>query len=58
MKNAQPGFERTNLSSSVAFLWGVGHIAPEEERLVLSKLVVHFSFTYGALSSLLYNYYH
>ena len=28
---------------------GVGHIASDEERLVLSQSVVQFSFTYGVL---------
>ena len=32
--------------------------ALDEERLVLSKLVVHFSFTYGVLRGTLYNYRH
>ena len=33
----------------------VGSIVPDEERLVLSKLGVHFSFTYGVLRGLSYN---
>ena len=35
---------------------GVGHILPEEERLVFLKPVVQLSFTYGVLKGLLYNY--
>ena len=35
---------------------GRGCIASDEERLVLSKPVVHFSFTYGVLRALVYNY--
>ena len=34
---------------------GVEHIASDEERLVLSKPVVHFSFAYVVLRGLLYN---
>ena len=33
-----------------------GHIASDEEKFVLSKLVVHFSFTYTVLRGLVYNY--
>ena len=33
---------------------GVGRIAPDEERLVLSKPFVKFSFTYGVSRGLLY----
>ena len=33
----------------------VRRIVPDEERLVFSNPVVHFSFTYGALRGLLYN---
>ena len=35
---------------------GVGHVAPDEERLVLLKPVVNFSFIYGVLRGLLLNY--
>ena len=35
---------------------GVGLIEPDEEKLDLSKSVVLFSFTYGALRGLLCNY--
>ena len=35
----------------------VGHIASDKERLVLSKPVVHFSFTYGVLRGLVHNYF-
>ena len=48
------GFKRTSLSSSSAIpdylasaFEGEGHIAPDEERLVLSKPVMQFSFTCG-----------
>ena len=44
----------THMKAEVAFV-GVGRIAPDEERLVLLKLIVHFSFTYGVLRDLLYN---
>ena len=43
------------MSQASAFV-GVGRIAPNEERLVLSKPVEHFSFTYGVLTGRLYNY--
>ena len=43
---------------SLAFaLVGGGSFAPDEERLVLLKLVVHLSFTYGVLRGLVYNYF-
>ena len=35
---------------------GLVRIAPDEERLVLLKPVVHFSFTYGVLRCLSVNY--
>ena len=35
---------------------GVERITPDDKRLVLSKSVVQFSFTYGVLRGLLYNY--
>ena len=35
---------------------GVGRIAPDEERLVLLKPVMHLSFTYGVLRDLVNNY--
>ena len=35
---------------------GVEPIAPDDKRFVISKQVVHFSFTFGVLRVLLYNY--
>ena len=43
-----------NWTLSSAFV-GVGCIAPDEERLVLLKPIMHFSFTYGVLRGLLSN---
>ena len=48
------GFFYPDLASASV---GGGRIAPDEERLILSKPVVHFSFTYGVLGGLLYNYF-
>ena len=45
-----------NTHSLGSALVRVACIAPDEERLVLSKPVVHFSFTNAVLSGLLYNY--
>ena len=42
-------------SPDSAFL-GIGHIAPDEDRLVLWKQAVHFLFTSGMLRGLLFNY--
>ena len=44
------------LSTESAASVGVGRNASDEERLILLKPVVHFSFTYGVLRDLLYNY--
>ena len=35
---------------------GVGRVAPDKERLVLLKPIVHFSYAYGVLRGLLSNY--
>ena len=43
------------LLSLASVFVGVGRIAPNEERLVLSKQAVQFSFTYSASRDLLYN---
>ena len=45
------------LSLASAFVGG-GFIAPDEERLVLSKLVMHFLLTYGVLRGFVYNLTH
>ena len=42
------------LSMASAFV-GAGCVAPDEERLVVLKPVVHFSFTYGVLRGLVCN---
>ena len=58
MINAQlvsKGHAETETSMASAFTGG-GCIAPDEERLVLLKPVVHLSFAYGVLSGLKYNY--
>ena len=47
--------KKSEFSLAPAFV-GVGHNAPDEERLVLLKPVVHFLFTYGVLRGLLFNY--
>ena len=49
LKNTQ------NSHLAVAFVGG-GRISPDEESLVLLKLVVHLSFTYSVLKGLVYNY--
>ena len=58
-ENCTTGFERTILPSSGALrlasaFMGVERFSPDEERLLLSKAVVQFSFTYDALRGLLY----
>ena len=45
--------ETDPVSLASAFV-GVGRIAPDEERLVLLKLAVLFSFAYGVLRGLLF----
>ena len=47
--------ERRSLASTSV---GAERIPRDEKRLLLSKLVVHFSFTYGVLRGTLYNYRH
>ena len=49
---AEGRLKQSRLSASV----GVELIALDEERLVLSKMVVHFSFTYSVLRGLSYNH--
>ena len=60
MKNAQSVLKGQGFSTSDAMRAPtsvlVGRIAPDEARLVLSKPVVHFSFTFVVIRGLLYNY--
>ena len=63
-ENCKTNFKKTSLSSSGAIhptsmclasaFMEVRPIAPDEERLVLSKLVVQFSFTYGVYQEVFY----
>ena len=50
MINAQPAIAEARRASSF------GLIAPDEERHVLLKPVMHLSFIYGVLRGLVYNY--
>ena len=44
------------MKAEAILVWLLLSIEPDEKRLVLSKPAVHFSFTYGMLRGLLYNY--